>query len=113
MTTVTQHPAAQHPVTQHPVRLSSCRGGCSAAAHRGHHDRLLSVDTDPDVLLELMELAVTWHELDYTGESVVGPAEWHTFAERHHWVFPERAGWAFALAVDVVGRRAAGVSRIA
>ena len=91
-----------------PTRLASCGGECGAAAHREHHDRLLAVDTDPDVLLELIELAVTWRELDYSDEPVVDPRQWLTFADRHQWVLPHRAAWAFGLAVDIVGRRAVG-----
>lgn len=90
------------------TRLSSCGGDCGAMEHRAHHDRLLAVDTDPDALLALVELAVTWHELDYSTEPVVGPREWLTFADRHDWTFPDRAAWAFALAVDIVGRGAVG-----
>lgn len=91
-----------------PTRLS-CRGGaCGASTYREHHDRLLTVDTDPDALLGLIELAVTWHELDYSTEPVVGPRQWPTFVDRHHWMLPERAAWAFELAVDIVGRRAVG-----
>jgi hypothetical protein len=95
-------------VAHAPLRLITCRGECGAVTHRAHHDRLLTIDTDPDALLELIELAVTWHELEYSDEPVIGPADWLTFAERHRWAVPERAAWAFALAVDIVGRRAAG-----
>ena len=90
------------------TRLSCCRGDCGALMTREHHDRLLTVDTDHDALLGLIELAVTWHELDYSTEPVVGPRDWLTFADRHDWVCPDRAVWAFALAVDIVGRRAVG-----
>jgi hypothetical protein len=93
-----------------PVRLVTCRGECGTTLYREHHDQLLSIDTDPDALLALIELAVTWHELDYSAEPVVGPGDWSTFAERHRWAYPERAAWAFGLAVDIVGRRAAGES---
>lgn len=89
-----------------PLRLVTCRDACSAGPGRAHHDRLLAVDTDPEVLLELIELAVTWHELDYPAEAVVGPAEWMTFVERHRWSCPERAGQAFMLALDIVTRGA-------
>ncbi|GAA1840292.1 hypothetical protein GCM10009836_19510 [Pseudonocardia ailaonensis] len=95
-------------VVPEPPRVAACRGECGAVLHRDHHDRLLAVDTDPDALLELFELAVTWTELDYSDEPVLGPREWMTFAENHRWLFPERAAWAFALAVDVVGRRRVG-----
>lgn len=91
-----------------PSRLTSCGGECGAVEYRAHHDRLLAVDTDPDALLGLIELAVTWHELDYSTEPVVGPRAWLTFADRHDWTSPDRAAWAFALAVDIVGRRAVG-----
>lgn len=69
-----------------------------------HHDRLLRVDVDPEELLALLELAVTWHELDYSAEPVVGPAGWADFAARHTWRDPERAERAFSLALDIVGR---------
>lgn len=93
-------------VAHAPLRLVTCRDACPAGPRRAHHDRLLTVDTDTDALLELMELAVTWHELDHPRERLVPPVEWSTFAERHHWVCPERAEQAFLLAVDVVDRGA-------
>ncbi|MGQ0572770.1 MAG: hypothetical protein ACT4RN_01055 [Pseudonocardia sp.] len=71
---------------------------------REHHDRLLTVDVDPDELLALLELAVTWHELDYGSARVVGPAAWGEFAAQHSWHVPERAERAFSLALDIVGR---------
>ena len=92
-----------------PLHLLTCRDTCpSASVSAEHHRRLLTVDTDPDEMLALIELAVTWHELDYSGIPVVGPAEWLTFAERHVWSRPERAEMVFGLAVDIVGRGAAG-----
>jgi hypothetical protein len=69
---------------------------------------LLSVDINLDVLLELVEIAVTWHELDYSDSDLVGPADWLTFADQHSWRYPERAERAFNLAVDIVGRRHVG-----
>jgi hypothetical protein len=87
-----------------PLRLVTCRGICPAGPTRAHHDRLLTIDTDEDALLELMDLAVTWHELDYSERPVVGPQEWETFAERHTWARPDRAEWAFMLAADIVRR---------
>jgi hypothetical protein len=76
--------------------------------HAAHHDRLLTVDTDPEVLLELLEIAVTWHELDYSEAPLVGPEHWLSFADEHVWTLPERAQRAFSLAVDIVGRRVVG-----
>lgn len=91
---------------QVPMRLSTCLGRCaSASRHPDHHDRLLAVDTDPDALLELLEIAVTWHELDYSEASVIGPAHWARFVERHVWRRPELAERVFRLAEDIVQRR--------
>jgi hypothetical protein len=91
------------------VRPLCCRGACaSAAEHPEHHDRLLTVDSCVDAVLELLEMAVTWHELDWSGTSVVGPEHWLTFAGEHDWADPERAERVFILAADVVGRAAAG-----
>ncbi|GEL22424.1 hypothetical protein PSU4_13780 [Pseudonocardia sulfidoxydans NBRC 16205] len=96
-------------VAHAPVQVMTCRGECPAAArYPDHHELLLAVDTDAEAMLGLLELAVTWHELDYTDEAVIGPAEWLDFAATHQWVFPDRAERAFSLAVDIVGRRIAG-----
>jgi hypothetical protein len=85
------------------ARTSCCRDRAAA-----HHDRLLQVDVDVDALLGLLEMAVTWHELDYSHCAVVGPAAWPTFVEDHQWTHRERAEQAFGLAVDIVGRGVAG-----
>jgi hypothetical protein len=87
-----------------PLRLVTCRSDCPDGPGVPHHDRLLAVDTDTSVLLELIELAVTWHELDYSTAEVVPPREWERFAERHRWADPARAEWAFLLATDIVRR---------
>lgn len=90
-------------------RFSSCRGQCALASrYPEHHDRLLTVDTDPAALLDLLEIAVTWHELDYSESDLVGPADWLTFAETHTWRCPDQARRALSLAVDIVGRHSVG-----
>jgi hypothetical protein len=89
-----------------PLRLVTCRDACPVGPGRAHHDRLLAVDTDVDAVLELMELAVTWHELEYPRASLVGPREWETFAQRHLWARPERAEQVFLLAVDIAAKGA-------
>lgn len=84
---------------------TTCRHDCPAATtHAAHHDRLLQVDVDADELLALIEMAVTWHELDYSDQDVIAPVAWQTFAETHAWSDPERAERAFSLALDIVGR---------
>lgn len=90
-------------------RLVTCGRECAAATRfPDHHDRLLAVDTDMDVLLELFDIAVTWHELDYSESGLVGPDSWLDFAETHAWRFPDRAYRALALASDVARRHVAG-----
>lgn len=81
-----------------------CRSCAATTEQAAHHDRLLLVDVDPGELLALIEMAVTWHELDYSQCDVLGPQEWASFAERHSWAAPERAAAAFSLALDIVGR---------
>lgn len=91
------------------ARLPRCDDACTAAVmHPEHHDRLLRVDVDQEVQLELFELAVTWHELDYSDSPVLGPSDWLRFAAAHRWTSPSRAERVFSLAVDIAGRRAAG-----
>ncbi len=84
------------------------RGGCVDPALAEHHDRLLAVETDDDALLELLELAVTWGELDYSREPLVPPQQWLDFALRHHWCDPDRMMRVFSLATDIASRSARG-----
>jgi hypothetical protein len=71
---------------------------------RAHHDRLLRVEDDPDEVVELLELAVTWSELDYSEVAVVPPEAWIDFAVGHRWRHPERVLRLFSLAADVALR---------
>lgn len=86
------------------VRTACCRDCPAATTHAAHHDRLLLVDVDVDELLALIEMAVTWHELEYSDQQVIGPVAWQTFAQTHSWTDPERAERAFSMALDIVGR---------
>ncbi len=91
----------------HPPRLTrlACHGGCrSDPARRAHHDRLLAVEADPDAVLELFDLAVTWHELEYDADEMIAPARWPEFAQRHRWQDPARVERVFALATDIAMR---------
>lgn len=88
-----------------PVNHGDAGCGCHLALRRcAHHDRLLAVESDPDAVLDLFELAVTWPELDYTGAAVLPPDAWVDFAAEHHWRFPDRVARMFALAADVALR---------
>jgi hypothetical protein len=57
------------------AHLLCCRDCPTALEHAAHHDRLLCVDVDPGELLALLEMAVTWHELDWSACDVAGPGD--------------------------------------
>jgi hypothetical protein len=74
-------------------------GPCACRFHREapeHHDRLLTVELDPlGRVLELVELAATWHELEWTdAEPRIAPRDWIEFAAVHGWQ-DERIGDLF------------------
>lgn len=71
---------------------------------RAHHDRLLRVEDDPEEVVELLELAVTWAELDYSEVDVFPPDAWIDFALGHRWQNPDRVLRLFSLAADVALR---------
>lgn len=86
-----------------PIR---CVGRCGFDGPlAAHHDRLLEVDRDPEAVLDLMELAVTWGELDYSDVDVIGPSHWLEFGARHSWRDPGKAMRAFELADDIARAR--------
>jgi hypothetical protein len=82
-----------------------CRASCVVEpASRHHHDRLLMVESNVGELLELVELALTWGELDYSGAAVVPPWKWLEFAACHEWGDPDRAARIFSVATDIALR---------
>lgn len=89
-----------------PRRGASC--GCDDSGWPDHHDRLLRVETDLGELVELLEMAVTWGELDWSRSAVVPPHRWVDFALCHSWVDPARMERIFSLATDVAARSAGG-----
>jgi hypothetical protein len=85
-----------------PVLLINCAGRCGyAGSTKAHHDRLLAIAHDTSAVLDLIELAVTWGELDYSVADVIPPHLWFAFCECHAWQDPEQAMRIFALAGDV------------
>jgi hypothetical protein len=85
-----------------PAATCDCRFARIAPRH---HDALLNVEADVAVTVELLELATTWEELDYSGEAVIPPCDWLDFAAAHNWRDPELASRLFSLAIDVAARR--------
>jgi hypothetical protein len=91
-----------------PAATCECRFAKIAPRH---HDRLLNVEADVVTTLELMELATTWEEIDYSGEAVIPPCDWMDFAAAHNWRNPELAFRLFSLAIDVARRPEPAMSR--
>ncbi|MEV5966366.1 hypothetical protein AB0L70_31655 [Kribbella sp. NPDC051952] len=52
-----------------------------------HHRRLVALEAQPmNSLVELIEMAATWGEIEYGEiEPVIPPDEWIDFAEAHAW----------------------------
>jgi hypothetical protein len=61
----------------------------------------MTIESDQDVLLELIELAVTWPELEYSDTPTIAPENWMPFVESHHWADPDRVDRIFSLATDI------------
>jgi hypothetical protein len=84
------------------IHRAQWRETCTfGSATQWHHRRLMTIESDQDVLLDLMELAVTWPELEYSETSTVPPARWIPFAESHRWMDHERVERIFSLATDI------------
>lgn len=87
--------------TDRVVTSIRCGSRCSFGGPlTAHHDRLLAVETDLQALVELMELAITWGELDYSSTDVVAPALWTEFCAQHHWRDAATMTRVFGLATD-------------
>ncbi len=77
-----------------------------------HHDQLLRIASDGDAFFELMELAVTWGELDYSEMPVIPPNRWLEFVDSHMWADGEKAERMLALATDVALGSARATARL-
>jgi hypothetical protein len=89
--------------TPAPASNSRCRAACAfGGVMVEHHDRLRAIEEDPDALVELMELAVTLPELDYSEVPIIPPGLWMAFVDSHVWVSPHRVERTFSVATDIV-----------
>jgi hypothetical protein len=85
-----------------PIPDQGCRDTCVFdAATEWHHRRLMTIESDQDVVLELIEVAVTWPELEYSETPTIAPEHWTTFVENHHWADQDRVERIFSLATDI------------
>jgi hypothetical protein len=95
--------ATDHVDLETPVRHSACRDTCAFdPAAETHHAVLTRMESDQDALLELFELALTWHELEYSEMPIIPPDQWMAFVENHHWSDPDRVERIFSVATDLV-----------
>jgi hypothetical protein len=97
----TVHPVVVPMAGRPPAGAGRCR---PERRLRVHHDRLLRIEDDPDELVDLLELAVTWGELDWSESDVVPPEAWIDFAAGHRWRDPVRVLRLFSLASDIALR---------
>ena len=95
-------------VTSFAPRAAAATAVCGcrfASAAPDHHAVLVAAPTVMPAALELVELAVTWNELDYSAEEVIPPTDWLDFAAEHDWDDPATAERLFSAAVDIALRR--------
>ena len=80
-----------------------CRFEQTAPAH---HRRLVSLEAQPMMsLVELIEMAATWGEIEYgEAEPVIPPSEWIDFAEAHAWADGDRVFDALVALSSLVPR---------
>lgn len=73
-----------------PMELTAESASCGCRFEQSapdHHHRLLALEREPmSSLVELIEMAATWGEIEYgEAEPVIAPSEWIEFAETHAW----------------------------
>src|SRR4051812_24702437 len=73
-------PLSKTTCARRPAETCHCRFARLAPRH---HDVLLNAEADVATTLELLELATTWEELDYSDEAVIPPCDWMDFAAAH------------------------------
>lgn len=81
---------------------ATCIGDCAFRRRASaHHDLLLGVTDSIDRAIDLLELAVTWGELEYSHEDLIRPSQWPSFLASHRWPDARRAESLFRLAADI------------
>jgi hypothetical protein len=66
-----------------------------------HHRKLITIESDQSAVLDLMELAITWPELEYSDTPTIAPAQWISFVESHRWLDSGRVERIFSVATDI------------
>ena len=60
-----------------------------------------------DEITSIIEVAVTWHELDYSDQQMIDPDDWLDFVAEHTWTNPERVLDFFLALRSMVSARSA------
>jgi hypothetical protein len=85
--------SGEHHPFMETLSVEPDRCGCRYEQHApAHHRRLVSLEQEPmTALVELIEMAATWDEIEYgETEPVIPPNEWIAFAEDHAWMDGDR-----------------------
>ena len=92
-------------------------GGCSCSfqrSHPEHHERFVQIESEGIYgATELVALALTWDELDYSDYPVIAPDQWPSFVAAHQWHDAEAVGELVDVALDCLRRGRRGVARAA
>ena len=92
--------------------VGRCLKGCEFRDQAPwHHDQLLAAAGSVESAVDLLDLAVTWGELDYSGQELIDPSQWRQFLAAHRWPDRTLAGRLFGLAEDVALRCAYATER--
>jgi hypothetical protein len=89
--------------------LASVACHCRFAVTQRHHDRLVRAPTHLAMTLDLLELAVTWREIDYSGQELIPPGDWLEFMDEHQWPERDIAERVFGVAIDIAREKPARV----
>ena len=95
-----------------PLAAARCLGSCVFREQAPwHHDQLLAASDSVEHAADLLDLAVTWGELDYSGEQLIDPGQWLRFLAAHRWPDHDLAARIFGLAEDVALRSGCATGR--
>ncbi len=109
----TRDPALGLVLRFRPARPAAHGCGCELRrVQRAHHDRLLRVETDFAVAVDLVDVATRWRD-GQSEDRWVHPGDWELFAAGHRWNDPGRVRALFRLAADLaLGHPAGGVDPV-
>ena len=94
-------------------KVGRCLEGCEFRGQAPwHHDQLLAAAGSVENAVDLLDVAVTWGELDYSGQELIDPSQWRQFLSAHRWPDRALAGRLFGLAEDIALRCACATGQV-